>query len=66
VSALSTAGLPAGTVFAAEARDTKALVGTLDLATGGITPLGNSFSDPHGLLFVPSHGDPGNDTSPGP
>jgi hypothetical protein len=54
VTALSTAGLPAGTVFAAEASDTKTpLVGTLDLATGVITPLGNTFTNPHGLLFVP-------------
>jgi hypothetical protein len=55
VTALSTAGLPVGTVFAAEASDAKTpLVGTLDLATGVITPLGNTFTNPHGLLFVPS------------
>ena len=57
VTALATAGLPRGTVFAAEASDTSTpLVGTLDLATGVITPLGNTFSNPHGLLFVPADG----------
>lgn len=62
VSALSTAGLPAGTVFAAETSDAKTpFVGTLDLATGVITPLGNTFTNPHGLLFVPTRDDPGND-----
>jgi hypothetical protein len=25
-----------------------------DLATGVITPLGNTFTNPHGLLFVPA------------
>jgi hypothetical protein len=66
ITALSTAGLPAGTVFAAEAKDTGTpLLGTLDLATGVITPLGNTFTNPHGLLFVPSHPDSGNDGSQG-
>jgi hypothetical protein len=58
VVALSTKGLPRGTVFVAETKDTGApLVGTLDLGTGKITPLGNMLANPHGLLFVPSgHG----------
>ncbi|HWC39185.1 MAG TPA: hypothetical protein VG476_11680 [Acidimicrobiales bacterium] len=58
MTALSTAGLARGTVFAAEVSDTGTpLVGTLDLATGVITPLGNAFTNPHGLLFVPAAGD---------
>jgi hypothetical protein len=66
VTALSTVGLPRGTVFAAEASDTNTpLVGTLDLATGVITPLGNTFANPHGLLFVPSGPDHENADSQG-
>jgi hypothetical protein len=66
VTALSTAGLPRGTVFAAEASDTNTpFVGTLDLATGVITPLGNTFSNPHGLLFVPLGDDHENEDSQG-
>ncbi len=66
ITALSTAGLPAGTVFAAEASDTNTpLVGTLDLATGVITPLGNTFTNPHGLLFVPSNPNSGNNDAQG-
>jgi hypothetical protein len=30
------------------------LIGTLNLFTGQITPLGNTFVSPKGLLFVPS------------
>jgi hypothetical protein len=30
------------------------LVGTLNLSTGQITPLGNTFGSPKGLLFLPS------------
>jgi hypothetical protein len=40
-------------------------VGTLDLATGVITQLGNTFTNPHGLLFVPMRDDRGNDDSQG-
>lgn len=53
-------------MFAAEVSDTKTpLVGTLDLATGVITPLGTTFTNPHGLLFVPMRDDRGNDDSRG-
>jgi hypothetical protein len=66
VTALSTAGLRRGTVFAAETSDANTpFVGTLDLATGVITPLGNTFTNPHGLLFVPSGDDHENDDSQG-
>lgn len=51
---LSTAGWPVGTVFVSEPSDNgNPLVGTLDLRTGVITPLGNRFISPKGLLFVP-------------
>ncbi|MCI4337128.1 MAG: hypothetical protein L3K17_08085, partial [Thermoplasmata archaeon] len=56
ISALDTAGWPAGTVFVGEASDNgNPLLGTLNLATGAITSLGNHFVNPHGLLFVPGH-----------
>jgi hypothetical protein len=56
VEALDTTGWPAGTVFVTEASDNKnPLLGTLDLATGKITSLGNTFSSPKGLLFLPAH-----------
>lgn len=52
--ALDTKGYPAGTVFVGEPKDNKnPLVGTLNLSTGAVTPLGNSFVSPKGLLFVP-------------
>jgi hypothetical protein len=55
ISALSTDGLPAGTVFAAEASDHGTpFLGTLDLNSGKLTALGNTFGNPKGLLFVPS------------
>jgi len=54
ISALDTAGWPAGTVFVGEPSDNgNPLIGTLNLWTGKITPLGNSFVSPKGLLFVP-------------
>jgi hypothetical protein len=57
VQALNTAGWPAGTVFVAEPSDNgNPLVGTLNLTTGVITPLGNTFTSPKGLLFVPAQG----------
>jgi hypothetical protein len=56
ILALDTTGWPAGTVFVGEPSDAKnPLVGTLDLHTGKVTPLGNSFVSPKGLLFVPAH-----------
>jgi|GEM_PF-2427548 len=55
IQALNTTGLAAGTVFVGEPKDNgNPLVGTLDLTTGKITPFGNSFQSPKGLLFVPS------------
>jgi hypothetical protein len=57
IQALDTTGWPAGTVFVGEPSDNKnPLVGTLDLTTGQITPLTNSFVSPKGLLFVPAPG----------
>lgn len=45
--------LPAGTVFVDDANDTgNPLLGTLDLSSGTITPFGNTFTNPHGMLFV--------------
>jgi hypothetical protein len=57
IQALDTTGWPAGTMFVGEPSDNKnPLVGTLDLATGKITPLTNTFVSPKGLLFVPAPG----------
>jgi len=57
ILALKTNGWPAGTVFVGEPSDNgNPLVGTLNLFTGKITPLGNKFVSPKGLLFVPSGG----------
>ncbi|MCI4330806.1 MAG: hypothetical protein L3K19_03025 [Thermoplasmata archaeon] len=51
--ALNTTGWPAGTVFVGEPSDNgNPLVGTLNLLTGNITPLGNHFVSPKGLLFI--------------
>jgi hypothetical protein len=56
IQALDTTGWPAGTVFVTEASDNKnPLLGTLDLATGKISPLGNTFSSPKGLVFLPAN-----------
>jgi hypothetical protein len=61
IQALDTTGWKAGTVFVGEPSDNRnPLVGTLDLSSGIITPLGNSFQSPKGLLFVPAH-DQGDD-----
>lgn len=55
ITALHTAGWPAGTVFVGEPNDNgNPLIGTLNLSTGQITPLGNKFVSPKGLLFIPS------------
>jgi hypothetical protein len=57
IQALNTTGWPAGTMFVGEPKDNKnPLVGTLDLTTGKITPLTNTFVSPKGLLFVPANG----------
>ena len=58
IQALRTDGWPAGTVFVGEPNDNgNPLIGTLDLATGKITPLGNHLVSPKGLLFLPDHSD---------
>ena len=55
IIALNTRGWPAGTVFVGEPSDNgNPLIGTLNLSTGLITPLGNTFASPKGLLFIPS------------
>ena len=55
ITALSTDGWPAGTVFVGESNDTNnELIGALDLTTGTVHPLGNSFANPKELLFVPA------------
>lgn len=55
ITALKTNGWQAGTVFVGEPSDNaNPLIGTLNLSTGQITPLGNTFGSPKGLLFVPS------------
>lgn len=57
ITALVTNGWAKGTVFVSEPNDNgNPLIGTLDLSTGKITPLGNSFVSPKGLLFVPDLG----------
>jgi hypothetical protein len=49
IMALDTVGWPAGTVFVGEPSDNgNPLVGTLNLFTGQITPLGNKFISPKG------------------
>ncbi|HEX4579856.1 MAG TPA: hypothetical protein VH498_07630 [Candidatus Dormibacteraeota bacterium] len=54
ISTIDTNAFPAGTVFVSEPSDNQnPLVGTLDLSTGQITPLSNTFVSPKGLLFVP-------------
>jgi hypothetical protein len=61
ISALTTQGWPSGTVFVGEPNDNgNPLIGTLNLATGHIRPLGNHFVSPKGMLFLPGHcGDSG-------
>jgi hypothetical protein len=57
ISALNTTGWPVGTVFVGEPSDNgNPLIGTLNLSTGVITPLGNTFQSPKGILFVPASG----------
>ena len=53
ISALDTAGWPSGTVFVGSPNG----LGTLDLSTGKITALSNTFQSPKGLLFVPPSDD---------
>jgi hypothetical protein len=55
ITALTTDGWPAGTVFVGEPSDNgNPLIGTLNLFTGQIAPLSNAFLSPKGLLFVPA------------
>ncbi len=55
IQALNTTGWPVGTVFVGEPSDNgNPLVGILNMYSGNITPLGNSFQSPKGLLFVSS------------
>lgn len=57
ITALDTTGCAKGTVFVGEPNDNgNPILGTLNLSTGHITPLGNSFQSPKGLLFVQAHG----------
>jgi hypothetical protein len=54
IQALDTSGWRAGTVFVGEPNDNgNPIIGTLNLSTGVITPLGKSFRSPKGMLFVP-------------
>jgi hypothetical protein len=53
IRTFSTVGWPAGTVFVTEPNDNgNPLIGTLNLATGVITPLGDHLVSPKGLIFV--------------
>lgn len=55
IQALDTSGWRAGTVFVGEPNDNgNPIIGTLNLSTGVITPLGNGFQSPKGMLFVPA------------
>jgi hypothetical protein len=66
ISALDTTGWPTGTVFVTEPDDNgNPILGTLDLSTGKITPLGNAFQSPKGLLFVPGSNSYSFSASPG-
>jgi hypothetical protein len=57
ITALDTTGWSKGTTFVTEPDDnSNPLIGTLDLTTGVITPLGNHFVSPKGLLFTPAAG----------
>jgi hypothetical protein len=57
ITALDTRRWRAGTVFVGEPSDNgNPLIGTLNLSTGQISPLGNTFGSPKGLLFVPAAG----------
>jgi hypothetical protein len=55
IQEFNTNGCSSGTVFIGEPSDNgNPLVGTLNLFTGQITPFGNHFVSPKGLLFVSS------------
>jgi hypothetical protein len=57
IQILSTNGCAKGTVFVTEPSDNgNPLLGTLNLFTGKITPLGNHFQGPKGLFFVSNNG----------
>lgn len=57
ITALSTTGWSRGTIFIGEPSDNgNPLVGTLNLWTGHISPLGNSFLSPKGMFFLPASG----------
>jgi hypothetical protein len=57
IQALDTTGWAAGTVFVTEPSDNhNPLLGTLNLSTGVITPLANTYVSPKGLFFVPAAG----------
>jgi hypothetical protein len=62
IYALDTSGCARGTVFIGEPKDNgNPMVGTLNLHTGVIHPLSNSFASPKGLLFVPAPDHEGGD-----
>jgi hypothetical protein len=63
IQALDTVGWARGTVFVGEPSDNgNPLIGVLNLYTGVITPLGNHFLSPKGLLFVAEHPGDGRDS----
>jgi hypothetical protein len=67
ITALTTDGWAKGTVFVGEPDDNgNPLIGTLNLATGKIVPLGNMFEDPKGIVFVPETHGHGDRSNPGP
>ncbi|MGH7687284.1 MAG: hypothetical protein ACREN2_10770 [Candidatus Dormibacteria bacterium] len=58
ITALHTDGWGAGTVFVSEPNDNNnPLIGTLNLHTGVVSPLGNAFVNPKEVLFVPASED---------
>lgn len=63
IYALDTTGVPSGTAFGSQPRDgalpaNQGALNYVDLSTGSVTPLSNSFVSPKGLLFIPSQGPP--------
>ena len=64
ITALNAIGWAKGTVFVGEPNDNgNPLIGVLNLYTGVITPLGNHFLSPKGMLFTPDHPGTGLDQS---